>query len=89
MPSGCTVRHHFQLQRYSLWRDEIALHAGMPAGVNVQGYVGLIGKGDFKDALELIRQDLPIPSVCGRACTIRANPRARGRNWMNPFPLWS
>jgi NADPH-dependent glutamate synthase beta subunit-like oxidoreductase len=40
-----------------------------PAGVNVQGYVGLIGKGRFKDALELIRQDLPIPSVCGRACT--------------------
>jgi NADPH-dependent glutamate synthase beta subunit-like oxidoreductase len=40
-----------------------------PAGVNVQGYVGLIGKGRFKDALELIRRDLPLPSVCGRACT--------------------
>ncbi len=40
-----------------------------PAGVNVQGYVGLVAKGRFKEALELIRHDLPLPSVCGRACT--------------------
>src|SRR4030042_4873508 len=40
-----------------------------PAGVNVQGYVGLIAKGRFKEALDLIRRDLPLPSVCGRACT--------------------
>ncbi len=40
-----------------------------PAGVNVQGYVGLIAKGRFQEALELIRRDLPLPSVCGRVCT--------------------
>ena len=40
-----------------------------PAGVNVQGYVGLMAKGKFKEALELLRCELPIPSVCGRACT--------------------
>jgi NADPH-dependent glutamate synthase beta subunit-like oxidoreductase len=40
-----------------------------PAGVNVQGYVGLISKGKFEEALDLIRNDLPLPSVCGRVCT--------------------
>jgi NADPH-dependent glutamate synthase beta subunit-like oxidoreductase len=44
-------------------------NAACPAGVNVHGYVGLIAQGKFKEALELIRRDLPIPSVCGRACT--------------------
>jgi NADPH-dependent glutamate synthase beta subunit-like oxidoreductase len=40
-----------------------------PAGVNAQGYVALIAKGRFKEARELIRRDLPLPSVCGRVCT--------------------
>ena len=40
-----------------------------PAGLNVQGYVGLIAKGRFKEARELILRDLPLPSVCGRICT--------------------
>ena len=40
-----------------------------PAGVNVQGFVSLISKGRFREALELIRRDLPLPSVCGRVCT--------------------
>lgn len=40
-----------------------------PAGVNVQGYIALISKGRSREALELIRRDLPLPSVCGRICT--------------------
>ena len=40
-----------------------------PAGVNVQAYVALISKGKFREALELIRKELPLPSVCGRICT--------------------
>lgn len=39
-----------------------------PAGVNVQGYVGLIAKGRFQEAIDLIRCELPLPSVCGRIC---------------------
>jgi len=42
---------------------------GCPAGVNAQGYVALTAKGRFKEALELIRRDLPLPSICGRVCT--------------------
>jgi heterodisulfide reductase subunit A-like polyferredoxin len=39
-----------------------------PAGINVQGYVALIGQGRFKEAYEVIRERCPLPAVCGRIC---------------------
>jgi heterodisulfide reductase subunit A-like polyferredoxin len=39
-----------------------------PAHVNCQGYVALIAVGKFKEALGLIRERNPLPSVCGRIC---------------------
>ena len=42
--------------------------AACPARVNVQGYVSLIQKGRFKEAVELIRKDMPFPAICGRVC---------------------
>ena len=39
-----------------------------PAGINVQGYVALIAKGKYKEALSLIKEDLPLPGVLGRIC---------------------
>ncbi len=40
-----------------------------PANVNVPGYVSLIAAGRFVDAYNLIRQENPLPAVCGRICT--------------------
>jgi len=37
--------------------------------VNVKGYVGLIAEGKFREAVELVRQDCPLPGICGRVCT--------------------
>jgi heterodisulfide reductase subunit A len=42
--------------------------AACPAHVNVQGYVSLIQRGKFKEAVELIRKDMPFPAICGRVC---------------------
>jgi len=39
-----------------------------PAHVNVQGYVSLIQKRKFKEAVEVIRRDMPFPAICGRVC---------------------
>ncbi|MDH7476788.1 MAG: FAD-dependent oxidoreductase [Candidatus Bathyarchaeota archaeon] len=39
-----------------------------PAHVNVQGYVSLLQRGKFKEAVELIREDMPFPAICGRVC---------------------
>ena len=40
-----------------------------PANVNIPGYVALIAAGRFLDAYELICQENPMPSICGRICT--------------------
>jgi len=42
--------------------------AACPAGVHVQGYVALIKDRKYKEALELIRNDNPLPLICGRVC---------------------
>ncbi len=39
-----------------------------PAHINVQGYVALISKGKYKEAIELIYEKLPLPAVLGRVC---------------------
>jgi heterodisulfide reductase subunit A len=39
-----------------------------PAGVNVPGYIGLIKKGKFKEALTMVREENPLPGICGRVC---------------------
>ena len=42
--------------------------AACPAHVNVQAYVCLIQRGKFKEAVEIIRKDMPFPAICGRVC---------------------
>jgi heterodisulfide reductase subunit A len=39
-----------------------------PAGLNVQGYVQLIGQGKYEDAVRLIMERVPLPGVLGRVC---------------------
>jgi len=39
-----------------------------PAGVDVQGYISLIDKGQFHEAVALIKETNPFPAVCGRVC---------------------
>jgi len=39
-----------------------------PAGLNVQGYVQMVGQGKYKEALKIIMEELPLPGVLGRIC---------------------
>ena len=36
---------------------------------NAQGYITLIAQGKFKEALDVVLRDNPLPSICGRICT--------------------
>jgi NADPH-dependent glutamate synthase beta subunit-like oxidoreductase len=40
-----------------------------PSGVNAQGYISLIRQGKYQEAVNLIRENNPLPSICGRICT--------------------
>lgn len=39
-----------------------------PAGIDIQGYIGLIANGQYREALALIKESIPLPVVCGRVC---------------------
>jgi len=39
-----------------------------PAGTNVQGYVALVRAGRYQEAVNLIREKIPLPGTLGRIC---------------------
>lgn len=39
-----------------------------PANTDCQGYVGLIANGEYKEAVKLIKDKIPLPSSIGRIC---------------------
>jgi formate dehydrogenase major subunit len=39
-----------------------------PAGIDVQGYLALIARGAYSEAVQLIKEKLPLPRVIGRIC---------------------
>jgi NADPH-dependent glutamate synthase beta subunit-like oxidoreductase/NAD-dependent dihydropyrimidine dehydrogenase PreA subunit len=43
--------------------------ANCPLGINVQGYIALLGKGKVDKALALINETAPMAGVLGRLCT--------------------
>ncbi len=54
---------------HTIQREEAPCTLRCPLHLNVRDYVGLIAVGRFEDALKLIKEKLPFPSVCGRVCT--------------------
>ena len=54
---------------YTIQKTEKApCRLACPAGINVQGYVQMVGQGKYAEALSIIMQDLPLPGVLGRIC---------------------
>lgn len=58
-----------------------------PAGVNVQGYVQMIGQGKYKEALGLIMERLPLPGVLGRVCPHPCESRCRRAEVDSPVAI--
>ncbi len=48
--------------------DKAPCRGACPAGLNVQGYVQMVGQGKYEEALKIIMKDLPLPGVLGRIC---------------------
>ncbi|MBW2072307.1 MAG: FAD-dependent oxidoreductase [Deltaproteobacteria bacterium] len=42
--------------------------AACPAHMNVQAYVWLVARGKFQEALKVMKEDNPLPAICGRVC---------------------
>lgn len=48
-----------------------------PAGVDIPGYIALIGEQRYADAVRLIRKDNPFPTTCGFICEHPCEARCR------------
>ncbi len=40
-----------------------------PAGNDIQGFIGLTAREKYTEALQLLKETSPFPSICGRVCT--------------------
>jgi len=50
---------------------------GCPAGVDAQGYIALSAMGEYRAAVDLIREKNPLPAVCGRVCVRKCEDECR------------
>ena len=60
-----------------------------PAHLYIPGYIALIAKGKNKEALELIRRNMPLPSVCGRVCLHPCETACRRKDVEEPIAIMS
>ncbi len=43
-------------------------NAACPAGVDIPVFIGLVAEGKYEEAWHIIREENPLPGVCGRVC---------------------
>jgi NADH-quinone oxidoreductase subunit F len=48
-----------------------------PLEQDVPCYIGLIAHGKFEQAIEIVRRENPLPSICGRVCTAGCEAKCR------------
>lgn len=53
---------------YSFDNGIAACRLACPAGVDSSSYIALIAKGEYERAVEVIREAMPFPGICGRVC---------------------
>jgi formate dehydrogenase beta subunit len=68
-------------ERASLWLRDLDMELDLkrvqpstctvacPAGINVKTYLALIAAGKFDKALDVVKEQNPLPGICGRVCT--------------------
>jgi len=49
-------------------KDRPPCNIACPAHINVQGYVAMVREGKYREAVEIIMEDMPLPGVLGRVC---------------------
>jgi len=60
-------------------KDRPPCNAACPAHINVQGYVAMVKAGKYKEAVEIIMRDMPLPGVLGRVCVRFCEEQCRRR----------
>lgn len=61
--------------------------ATCPLHIDVKGYVGKIAEGDFREALAIIRKDLPFPGILGRICAHPCEEKCKQNEEKEPLAI--
>jgi len=64
IPYPQAVPNSYTIEKY----DPAPCRTACPANINVQAYVAMVKAGRYREAVEIIMQDLPFPGVLGRVC---------------------
>ena len=69
-PAGvCKELFHYEIDPEACMACQPPCKMACPVGVDAHGYINLIEDGKYKEAVELIRKELPFPGILGRVCT--------------------
>ncbi|MCL2367721.1 MAG: FAD-dependent oxidoreductase [Oscillospiraceae bacterium] len=58
-----------------------------PAHMDAQGYINLIEKGKYPEAVRLMKETNPLPVVCGRICTRPCEKKCRRNAFEGPLGI--
>ena len=58
-----------------------------PAGIDIQGYLALIARGACTEAVQLIKERLPLPGIIGRVCPHPCEDACRRNIVDDPLPI--
>jgi heterodisulfide reductase subunit A-like polyferredoxin len=61
--------------------------SGCPAHINVQGYVSMVKAGKYKEAIEIIMKDMPLPGILGRVCVRFCEEQCRRKELDEPVSI--
>lgn len=60
-----------------------------PVGQDVPSYIGYIANGQYEEAINTIRKENPLPSVCGRVCHHPCESKCRSGDGGDPIAIRS
>ena len=72
---------------YRYGESKAPCQVACPANLYIPAYIALIAKGKNKEALELIRRNMPLPSVCGRVCLHPCETACRRKDVEDPIAI--
>ena len=58
-----------------------------PISQDVPSYIGLLAQGKFEEAIKVVRQENPLPLICGRVCDTPCETKCSAGEWDDPIAI--
>ena len=61
--------------------------AECPSGIDIPAFMALIGQGNYSEAVAVMRQDNPLPYICGLICPAPCEKICLRKEWDDPISI--